>query len=160
MKEKTENMMKDRGGVALIGVLVMLLVLSFMGTAMYAYSMNSMKSVRFASDRKKAEYLAQAGVEATSYAYQKAVNNPEAIGMFQGFVEAAQADGNYIQSSKVYLIWGDDPSSASTSKTYYYTDTAGYTNAVASGKTVIGYYIVRIDSTSIPYEYTQTGNVS
>ena len=52
--------LKQNGGFAIVSVVFLLFVLSLMGTAMYMYSVTSLRSVRFLSDRKKAEYLADA----------------------------------------------------------------------------------------------------
>ena len=85
------------------GVMALLVILSLLGTAMYAYSMQSVQSVRFASDGKKAEYLAQAGVEAAVYAFQAAVdsNKQEAI----SFRQAASNKNNTVSSNRVWLVY-------------------------------------------------------
>lgn len=65
-----KSRLKENNGMALTMVMVILVVLTFMGTAMYAYSMQSLDVVRWGTNRKKAEYIARAGIEATAFAYQ------------------------------------------------------------------------------------------
>lgn len=62
--------LKNNNGMALTMVMVILVVLTFMGTAMYAYSMQSIDVIKWGSNRKKAEYIARAGIEASAFAYQ------------------------------------------------------------------------------------------
>ena len=106
MKTKKEIKFNHKSGMALPGVMILLVVLSLLGTAMYAYSMQSVRSVRYASDGKKAEYLARAGIEATAYAYQVAMNSTgtDANGLadFMGEI----ADGStHIESNTVWLVY-------------------------------------------------------
>lgn len=146
MKGKRDIILKSKNGMALAGVVVLLFVLSLMGTAMYAYSMDSLNSIRFASDRKKAEYLAQAGVEAASYAYQKAVNNPESAPTFTGFVTEGTKDGNYIVIDRVYMIWDK------TEKEYKYLSEDDYENIAITNYELIGYYYVKIENSEVEYD--------
>lgn len=65
-----KSRLKDNNGMALTMVMVILVVLTFMGTAMYAYSMQSLDVVKWGTSRKKAEYISRAGIEAAAFAYQ------------------------------------------------------------------------------------------
>ena len=100
-----KSRLKQNGGFALTAVIALLFILSLMGTAMYAYTMTSLRTVRFLSDRKKAEYLAQAGAEAASYAYQLAVNNKGTDSDVNEFIVETSEDGDKIETNKIYLIW-------------------------------------------------------
>lgn len=140
---KTEKRIKlnPKSGMALPGVLILLLVLSLLGTAMYAYSMQSVQSVRFASDGKKAEYLAQAGVEATAYAYQVALNNEKNLSAVTNFfLNANQVANATIESNKVWLVYDKGI------KDYKYIKDTG-SEPSDENYDVIGYFQVRVEET-------------
>lgn len=65
-----KSRLNNNNGMALTMVMVILVVLTFMGTAMYAFSMQSLDVVRWGTSRKKAEYISRAGIEAAAFAYQ------------------------------------------------------------------------------------------
>lgn len=130
--------LKQNGGFALTAVIALLFILSLMGTAMYAYTMTSLRTVRFLSDRKKAEYLAQAGAEASAYAYQLAVNNRGSDADVNEFIVETSEDGDKILTNKIYLIWNRAASPAA----YQYVTEAGL--AASTDKEIIGYYQVEI----------------
>lgn len=130
--------LKQNGGFALTAVIALLFILSLMGTAMYAYTMTSLRTVRFLSDRKKAEYLAQAGAEASAYAYQLAVNNRGSDSDVNEFIVETSEDGDKIETNKIYLIWNRAASPAA----YQYVTEAGL--AACTDKEIIGYYQVEI----------------
>ena len=133
-----KSRLKQNGGFALTAVIALLFILSLMGTAMYAYTMTSLRTVRFLSDRKKAEYLAQAGAEAASYAYQLAVNNKGTDSDVNEFIVETSEDGDKIETNKIYLIWNK----TATPAEYQYVTEAGL-NA-CTDKEIIGYYQVEI----------------
>lgn len=130
--------LKQNSGFALTIVIALLFILSLMGTAMYAYTMTSLRSVRFLSDRKKAEYLAQAGAEATAYAYQLAVNNKGADEDVNEFIVETSKDGDVIETNKIYLIWNKSVDPAA----YQYVTEDGLN--LCTDKDIIGYYQVEI----------------
>lgn len=134
MKSKLEK----NDGFALTAVIALLFVLSLMGTAMYGYTMTSLRSVRFLSDQKKAEYLAQAGAEASAYAYQLAVNNRGTDADVNEFIIETSGENDTIKTNKIFLIWNRDESPAA----YRYVTE----NALGSysDKEIIGYYQVDI----------------
>lgn len=142
-----KNKMKDNSGFALVGVLVLLMVLSLMGTAMYSYSISSLRSVRFSSEAKKAEYLAKAGVEAAAYAYQSAINQADGTGTakqkaLSAFIDDMGENGQTAESSPVYLAWNK------TAKEYQFlsdkpTDTELYD--------YVGYYTVVMETVQLEY---------
>lgn len=132
-----ENKLKEKNGFAIVSVVFLLFVLSLMGTAMFMYSITSLRSVRFLSNQKKAEYLAQAGVEAASYAYQLAVksNNSTAVQLVAGTAD----EGGMIESNKVYMVYtGVD------SEPYKYVKESEL--PAYSSENIIGYYEVEIES--------------
>lgn len=132
--------LKQNNGFALTMVIVLLFVLSLMGTAMYAYTMTSLRSVRFLSDRKKADYLAKAGVESVAYAYQLAVDNRGSDTTVDQFIVNTSNDGDVIQTNKIYLIWNRDTSP----NEYKYVTEADL--GLYADKEVIGYYQVEIQN--------------
>ncbi len=137
--------LKQNSGFAIVSVVFLLFVLSLMGTAMYVYSVTSLRSVRFLSDRKKAEYLAQSGVEAASYAYQLAVSASGSNDGAKNLVSTRDASGNFlpIDSNTVYLIYDR---SVTDNNHYKYVDAT-----TAAGKTddqIIGHYTVTITATT------------
>lgn len=106
---KIKSSLKNKDGMALPGVLVIFAVLCVFAAAMYILAMSSLREVRYLSERKKAEYLAQAGVEAAAYAYQTAVNNRGNNADYDNFVEDSSNDENsVITMKKVYMVWFDD----------------------------------------------------
>lgn len=69
---KIKSSVKNKDGAALPMVLVVMLVLTMFGTALYMLAWNSYRSVRFMNEEKRAYYFARAGVEVAAYAYQVA----------------------------------------------------------------------------------------
>lgn len=131
--------LKENDGFAIVSVVFLLFVLSLMSTAMFMYSITSLRSVRFLSDRKKAEYLAQAGVEATSYAFQLAVKSqePEAGKL----IANTTADGSIIDSNRVYLTY-----QTGIGYKYVEANADGSCSGSYSDDEIIGYYEVSIES--------------
>jgi len=156
MKEQKRIKFNPKSGMALPAVLIILMIVSILGTALYAYSMQSIRSVRFASDAKKAEYLARAGVESTAFAYQQATsslskqdgNGNRYVNDF--FNEANKIDNatkkkiNEIVSNDVYLVWHEN-----NYKYVLASEVANY-----ESKNVIGFFRVKVD------EVTKTDKVS
>lgn len=142
--------LKQNSGFAIVYVIFFLFVLSLMGTAMYLYSVTSLRSVRFLSDRKKAEYLAQAGVESAAYAYQLAAGSDNsdisALASSSGYKE--DENGNKtspdISSNTVYMIYV--PSAAKDEHYKYVSED----NLPDDSKNIIGYYTVTVTSSVTP----------
>ncbi len=137
---KTEKKIKNnkKSGMALPAVLIILMIVSVLGTALYAYSMQSIRSVRFASEGKKAEYLARAGVESAAFAYQQATNNIAETHVNSFFNSLNANEDNKIVSNDIYLVWSDGE--------YKYvldSEVEAYT-----GRNRIGYFRVTIDEVS------------
>ena len=127
-----------KSGMALPSVIIILFIVSMLGTAMYALSYDSLKSIRYASDTKKAQYLARAGVEATASAYQLAVSNPYTVDGVSDFLAAGNnAD---ITSNNVYLVYDKEEENVKARyKFVTETEVASY-----ASKYVIGHYDVVI----------------
>ena len=134
--------LKENDGFAIISVVFLLFVLSLMSTAMFMYSVTSLRSVRFLSDRKKAEYLAQAGVEAASYAFQLAVKSQDA--QAGKLIAGTTAEGSIIDSNRVYLTY-------QTGVGYQYVAAKedGSCSGSYSDDEILGYYEVSIESKPI-----------
>ncbi len=130
--------LKQNGGFAIVYVIFFLMVLSLMGTAMYLYSVTSLRSVRFLSDRKKAEYLAQAGVESAAYAYQMTFSSTDANDNRTKLRTGTTDDGHKINSNEVYMIYNDSK--------YQFVDR---NTAAANSDKVIGKYKVEIETKSV-----------
>lgn len=137
--------LRQNSGFAIISVVFLLLVLSLMGTAMYMYSVTSLRSVRFLSDRKKAEYLAQSGVEAASYAYQLAVSGGARNATASALVNTRDANGKPldISSNVVYLVYDR---SATENNHYKYVKSDAINSY--SDDQIIGHYTVTITAST------------
>lgn len=131
--------LKENNGFAIVSVVFLLFVLSLMGTAMFMYSVTSLRSVRYLSDHKKAEYLAQAGVEATSYAYQLAVKSNESTA--GTLIAGTSTEGSKINSNRVYLVYV-----TGTGYRYVEAKADGSCSGSYSDDQIIGYYEVEIES--------------
>ena len=127
-----------KSGMALPSVIIILFIVSMLGTAMYAFSYDSLRSIRYASDTKKAQYLARAGVEATASAYQLAVSNPYTVEGVSDFLAAGNnAD---ITSNNIYLVY--DTSEENVKERYKFVTESEV--ASFDSKYVIGHYDVVI----------------
>lgn len=150
------DLKNDNKGFALTGVMVILLILTFMGASLYAYSMISLRSVRFLSDQKKADYLARAGVEASSYAYKLAVDSNDTNAK-KLIVDSANA-GDEITAEPVYLTY-----KKGSSNPYEYVSKAVADSRLSdSSYEVIGYYDVtiinRTEERTVNFLQTDTEN--
>ena len=65
MRAQIREQLKNNQGASLSMVMVLLVVMSILGTAMYVYTMQSLKVLEFGTARQKAEYLARSGIEAS-----------------------------------------------------------------------------------------------
>lgn len=142
MKEQ----LKNKQGVALTMVMVLLTVMTILGAAVYGYSMQALKTLQFGTERQKAEYLARSGVEASVFMYQDAMlqyNEEEAI---QKFIDAATHDGSdatdeTITTNWIYLLLDGET---------YVDGGSGDTPTPPEGE-YIGYYRVEITNDSKTY---------
>ena len=146
--------LKNKEGMALPMVLIIMTVLSLFATGLALYAHNSYLSVRWMNEEKRAYYLARAGVEAASYAYQNAVtkttanyDNLEKYAHFSEIdklVTVSEKSDALITTNKVYLRYSTSNENAGTRwgglefKTY-----ASESEAVAD-TSCIGYFEVQI----------------
>ncbi|MDO4831418.1 MAG: hypothetical protein Q4A46_08080, partial [Clostridia bacterium] len=139
--------LKQNGGFAIVGVIFLLLVLSLLGTAMFAYSVTSLRSLRFSTEGKKAEYLAKAGVEVAAYAYQTAFSDMNKTGIdpsYGKFISDINGLDGEAESEPVYLIWNGD-----TAKYEFLStdpNSSGLENFV-----YIGYFTVKIETEELEF---------
>lgn len=109
MKQQIKAQLQDQHGVALTMVMVLLTVMTVLGTAAYAYSMQSIKTLQFGTDRQKAEYLARSGIEASVFMYQDAMLKYDKDTAIKQFMDAARDDNvdgtdETIVTNWVYLL--------------------------------------------------------
>lgn len=151
-----KQQLKDNRGVALTMVMVLLTVMTVLGTAMYAYSMQAIKTLEFGTSRQKAEYLARSGIEASVFMYQDAMLKYDKDTAVKQFMNAAADDNSdstdeTITTNWVYLLKdgstfvdggsGDTPTPPSEDYIGYYrvvitNDTQKYTMPDGSGGSV------------------------
>ncbi len=98
--------LKNQEGMALPMVLILMSIVMIMSTGLAVLAYNSYMSVRWMDEEKQAYYLARAGVEAASYAYQDVVSNGggDAESRFISVGENG-GDNDIITSSKVYAYY-------------------------------------------------------
>ena len=64
--------LKNKEGMALPMVLIIMMVLTILAAGLGTYASQSLRSVRYMDAQKQAYYLSRAGVEAGAFAYQNA----------------------------------------------------------------------------------------
>ena len=107
--------LNNKDGMALPMVLVLMAIVMVMSTGLAVLAYNSYVSVRWMDEEKQAYYLARAGVEAASYAYQDAVANPNSDEKTR-LVKVGENGGDdaIITSSKVYAYYTNSNANANT----------------------------------------------
>ncbi len=102
---KIKSSLKSKDGMALPMVLVVMLVLTMLGTALYMLAWNSYMTVRYMNDQKKAYYYARAGVEFAAYAYQVAdVQATEAGSDASNLITFSDSEGAVIKTNTIYVV--------------------------------------------------------
>lgn len=115
--------LNNKDGMALPMVLIIMAILTTLSLGLAALAHNSYVSVRWMSEEKQAYYLARAGVEAASYAYQEAVSKAssgsvadgESLDSIKNFVKIGEyiaqdgenAEDYIITSERVYAYYTD-----------------------------------------------------
>lgn len=116
--------LNNKDGMALYMVLIIMTILMIFASSLALFAYDSLLSVRWMSNEKRAYYLARAGVEAASYAYQVASTESEnystssdfgSMDEFTQIVAAARdgattknADGTYtapVKSNTIYAYY-------------------------------------------------------
>lgn len=143
--------LKNRDGMALPMVLLLMVVLSMFATAMAMYAYNSYVSVRWMNDDKRAYYLSRAGVEAASYSYQNAVtktsgffNDINQYSLFTNidkFVAVSQDSDAIIKTNRIYLVYS---STTENDGTMWEGLSFSSDSSVASSENCIGYFEVEL----------------
>ena len=107
--------LNNKDGMALPMVLILMSIVMIMSTGLAVLAYNSYVSVRWMDEEKQAYYLARAGVEAASYAYQEVVGNPTSAEASR-FVKVGENgdDNTIITSSKVYAYYTKSSSNQNT----------------------------------------------
>ena len=119
---------KNREGMALPMVLVIMLILTMLAAALGTYASQSLRSVRYMDAQKQAYYLSRAGVEAGAFAYQNATTKTSAsydnddnfanglvnFTNIDKFVAVIENSDSKVTSNKVYLVYDDTAANAGT----------------------------------------------
>lgn len=153
--------LKNREGMALPMVLIIMLILTMFAAALGTYASQSLRSVKYMNAQKQAYYLARVGVEAGAYAYQNAsLNTSDAYKNFNtvgyngidAVVSVLQdvTDGNdnlisnpgKVTSNKVYVVYDKNDitdGSIWTGLNFVSEGTGGFDN---TSPNIIGYFSV------------------
>ncbi len=106
MEKQEQNLLKDNHGVALTMVMALILIMTFLGGSMYAYTMQSLKTLEYGTNRQKAEYIARSGIEASVFMFQDALlkNDAEHAGV-QEFLKKTDDDGVESTDETITTNW-------------------------------------------------------
>lgn len=142
-----KQQLKDNRGMALTMVMVMLTVMTVLGTAMYAYSMQAIKTLQFGTDRQKAEYLARSGIEASVFMYQDAMLKYDKDTVVKQFMDAATDDGSDSTDETITTNWVYLLKDGST-----FVDGGSGDTPTPPSEEYIGYYRVTITNDTQAYQ--------
>lgn len=145
--------LKNREGMALPMVLVLMTIVMVLAAAMGMFAYSSYTSVRWMRAEKRAYYLAKAGVEAAAHAYQNAVSKTSGAyddlgryGEFTNidkFVAVSEDSSARITTNRVYLTFSS--SSDNDGTLFERLAFKAYTpEQAASDTNIIGYFDVEI----------------
>ena len=160
--------LKNKEGMALPMVLIIMLIMGLLATSLAVYAYNSFLSVRWMNDQKKAFYLSRAGVEASAFAYQNALTrtsssysnlaNYASFSAIDKLVTVAESSEGKLTTNKVYLKYSASDQNDGTrwnGLEFVVYSTEAEANADPS---VIGYFTVEIgtgtDKISVTDEQT------
>lgn len=160
--------LKNKEGMALPMVLIIMLIMGLLATSLAVYAYNSYLSVRWMNDQKKAYYLSRAGVEATAFAYQNALTktsssysnlaNYASFSAIDKLVTVAESSEGKLTTNKVYLKYSASDQNDGTrwnGLEFVVYSTEAEANADPN---VIGYFTVEIgtgtDKISVTDEQT------
>ncbi len=105
---KIKSSLKNKDGAALPMVLVVMLILTMLGTALYVLAWNSFRTVRYMNDEKRAYYFARAGIEFASYAYQvadsQAASTDDPNADIVKLITFAGTENAIVTTNKIYII--------------------------------------------------------
>ena len=120
--------LKNKEGMALPMVLIIMMVLTILAAGLGTYASQSLRSVRYMDAQKQAYYLSRAGVEAGAFAYQNATtktssnydnNDSFANGLvnftnIDKFVAVIENSHEKVTTNKVYLVYDSSAANAGT----------------------------------------------
>ncbi|MGN0519976.1 MAG: hypothetical protein ACI4LB_04490 [Candidatus Fimenecus sp.] len=142
-----KQQLKDNRGVALSMVMILLSVMTVLGGVIYAYTMQSLKTLQFGTDRQKAEYLARSGIEASVFMYQDAMLKYNDVDEIKDFIDASHDDGNDSTDETITTNWVYLLKDGST-----YVDGGSGDEPTPPAEDYIGYYRVTITNDQKKYE--------
>lgn len=142
-----KQQLKDNRGVALTMVMMLIAVMTVLGSAMYAYTMQSLKTLQFGTDRQKAEYLARSGIESSVFMYQDAMLKYDDVAEIKQFIDASHDDGNPSTDETIVTNWVYLLKDGST-----YVDGGSGDEPTPPSEEYIGYYRVTITNDEKKYE--------
>lgn len=149
-----KKFLKNKDGMALPMVLIIMTILALLSTSLGVYAYNSYLSVKWMNDEKRAYYLSRAGVEAASYAYQNAVtktssnyNDLSNYASFTGidkFVSVSEDSDAVITTNKVYLRYSSSGENEGTRWDGLEFKTYANDSEALADTSCIGYFEVEV----------------
>ena len=150
--------LKNREGMALPMVLIIMMILTILAASLGTYASQSLRSVKYMNAQKQAYYLARAGVEAGVFAYQNAVtkttsaykdiskftNGLTSFNDVDKVVAVVQNSDEKLTSNKVFLVYSSDASENAGTPwdgLKFATEADGVTSTSPG---VIGYFTVEV----------------
>lgn len=156
--------LKNKDGLALPMVLIIIVILSILSLSLATYAHQSLRSVKYMNAQKQAYYLARVGVEAGAYAFQSAAlkttdaytdYHPANYDGVDAIVSALQdiqcaenASGEYessagkVTSNKIYLVYSDSNSNDDTPWEGLAFVTEDDIGSIDTTTSVIGYFSI------------------
>ena len=143
MEHKKNSLLHQNHGVALTMVMFLLFVMTFLGGAIYGFTMQSIKALEYGTSRQKAEYIARSGIEASVFMYQDAMlKNDASHQSLQDFIKATNGDSTAtdqpITTNWVYVLKKED------AEGHLYADGGLGDEPAAIEEDTIGYFRVTI----------------
>jgi len=147
VKSSVKEQLKDNRGVALTMVMILILVMTILGGAMYAYAMQSLKTLQFGTEKQKAEYLARSGIEASVFMYQDAMLKYNDVAQIKNFIDASHDDGDASTDETITTNWVYLLKDGTT-----YVEGGTGDEPTPPNEAYIGYYRVTITNDQKKYE--------
>ncbi|MGN0569838.1 MAG: hypothetical protein ACI4N4_04960 [Candidatus Fimenecus sp.] len=146
--------LKNKEGMALPMVLIIMTILSLFATGLAMYAHNSYLSVRWMNEEKRAYYLARAGVEAASFSYQNAVSKTSAnynnLAKYADFtaidklLTVSENSDEIIKTNKVYLRYSTSGENEGTRWDGLEFKTYSSDSEAIADTSCIGYFEVQV----------------
>lgn len=142
-----KRQLKDNRGVALSMVMILLSVMTVLGGVIYAYTMQSIKTLQYGTDRQKAEYLARSGIEASVFMYQDAMLQYDKSEEIRQFLDASHYDKDAQEDHPIVTNWVYLLADGKT-----FADGGSGDEPTPPNEDYIGYYRVTITNDEKEYE--------